>query len=490
MLNPAPLVPFLAGLVVAWSMATGPAAATDYETVEGQLDIVWGDPPAGSKRASPTVFTLTRDDGSRLEIAISKELSAAHGGFLSWNRSRVRVHLAGESVRETAGLRPGARRAMALTLLESRASETGRGGVSGSQPWVSILCKFADIDAEPENLAFFQGMYANAFGGLDDYWRKQSYGNIDIVGSTAIDWVDLPSNQADYIPTPGSGGIGPDPGADLGSLFDDCTAAADDAVDFSNGGNGGFAGINQMFNERLDCCAWGGSQFATLDGVTKSWRVTWEPPWAYDDSAVIAHEMGHGFGLPHSNNFDDDGNPYDSPWDVMSSATGYSVADPTYGSLGKHHTAFHKNLLGWFTGPEVLTVSPGETITATIDAMALASTPNYRMARIPIPDSDDWYTVEARKSLGYDGNIVDNAVIISHVDTGRSEPAWAVDDDEPPADYGHNEGTLFRPGEVFRDAAADITITVDSATADGFVVTIGVQDSHPVFEDRFEIAAP
>jgi hypothetical protein len=459
-----------------------PAGASQPDIVEGRLDIVWGDPPPGTRGPSPTVLIVTEDDGRRTEVAISPELAASHGGFLAWNRKRIRVHLAPESPERTSDLRPGTRRVLALTLLEDGDGASNRGSVTGSDPWVSILCKFADIDAEPRDLAYFENMYANSFGGLDDYWRKQSYGKIDIAGSVAVDWVELPGNQTDYVPDPGN-----DFDADLNALFEDCTDAADPFVDFSNGGSGGYSGINQMFNDLLDCCAWGGSLFATLDGVTKSWRVSWNPPWAFANSAIIAHEMGHGFGLPHNTNFDNDGNPYDSPWDVMSWATGYAVNDSTYGALGKHHTAYHKNSLGWFEPAEVLTVSDDETVTATIDAMALSTTPNYRMARIPIAGSDDWYTVEARDALGYDGAIVDKAVIISHVDTGRIEPAWAVDIASPPADDGDNEGTMFKVGETFEDMGNEISISVDSETTHGFIVTISTQATLPIFRDRFEI---
>ena len=62
-----------------------------------------------------------------------------------------------------------------------------------------------------------------------------------------------------------------------------------------------YDGINMMFNSNFDNgYAWGGARYMTLDGETKLWRTTWEPPWAYHSISVIAHEMGHGFGLPHS----------------------------------------------------------------------------------------------------------------------------------------------------------------------------------------------
>jgi len=457
--------------------AQSQAADEAVRVLEGRLSMVWGDPLPGSNKPSHRIFALTSDQGDTTEFTISRELTAAHGGFLDWNGRRVRVHFDARMNSAADSLAP----ALALTLLEGWDDESLQGGPTGSQPWVSILCKFSDLPAEPENQAYFQDMYANEFGGLDDYWRKQSYGRIDIVGSIAVDWVELPQPQSVYVPDPGNG-----TGSDRSQLFTDCTEAADDLVDFSNGGTGGFSGINMMFNALLDCCAWGGGRFATLDGVNKLWRTTWNPPWAFRQSAVIAHEMGHGFGLPHSNNFDGDSNPYDSPWDVMSAATNNAFNDPDYGRLGKHHTAYHKDRLDWFETSERIEVTVDQSATITLDAMAVPTTSNYRMATVPVPDSDDWYTVEARKRLGYDANLPGDAIIISYVDTGRSEPAWSVDTDVPPANYANNEGSMFRVGETFTDPTGRITISVDSETEDGFVVTINGTNAMLLFSDRFE----
>ena len=150
-------------------------------------------------------------------------------------------------------------------------------------------------------------MLSNSTGRLDDYWRTVSYGKVNVAGSAAYGWFTLPHPRSYYLTASGS--------ADLNKLFADCTAAADSTVNFSK-----FVGINQMFNADLDGYAWGGNRYATLDGKTGSWRVTWEPPWGYQHEAPLAHEMGHGFGLPHANNSDLDSDPYDNPWDVMSDA--------------------------------------------------------------------------------------------------------------------------------------------------------------------------
>ncbi len=473
------------GVLVA-ALGAGVPAAAEIEKRSGILTQVWGDPEPGSGLAAQRLFQLTADDGRTVELEISDALARLHGGLHDWSGRRVEVtvEVPRHDPLAISAEGPSGRPPLAVRALRSLDGGDGldrRGSVTGSQPWVSILCKFQDIGAEPEDLAFFQGMYADQPGGLDHYWQELSYGVIDVAGSLAVDWVVLPNPQSFYVPTPGSG-----TGANLGLLFDHCTAAADPFVDFGNGGEP-FVGINMMFNGLLDCCAWGGSRFATLDGITKSWRVTWEPPWAYADEGVIAHEMGHGFGLPHSNNWDGDSSPYDSPWDVMSSATGYAVDDSTYGRLGKHTLAYHKDdRLGWIAAEQIFEVpGPGST-TLTLDHMALATTGNFRIARIPVDGSNRFYTVEVRKRVGdYDGALPGDAVILCEVDPGRQQPAWTVDSDVPPADYGDNEGTMWKVGETFTDAEAGITVSVISETTDGFVVTITSALSL-IFSDGFE----
>ncbi len=444
-------------------------------SMDGWLHIVWGDSdPAAPAAQQHRKILLTDDAGHTTELTMSNEL--LRGGVFRWNGRRVRVFAAAE----VAASQPVPVAALRL-MADPRAPGEELGGVSGSQPWISLLCKFADVADEPKDLAFFEGMFANQPGGLDHYWREVSYETIDIVGSTAIDWVILPGIHTSYVPTPGSG-----TSADLTQLFDDCTAVVDLFVDFSNGGTP-FAGINLMFNDVLDCCAWGGGRFATLDGISKTWRTTWEPPWAYANEGVIAHEMGHGFGLPHANNWDGDGNPYDSPWDVMSAATSYAVDDTTYGRLGKHVNAYHKDQLGWFAAERRYEPAADSDTTIQLDHTALAESSNYQLIRIPIAKSDRWYTVEARfRSGDYDASLPGDCVIIHQVDPNRSEPAWAYDADDPPANFSDNEGTMWRVGELFSDGAAQINLRVDAQTDTGFVVTIITGDAGNLFEDGFE----
>ncbi len=464
----------LASLLVLGALAAA-AEAPAYEELTGWLTVVWGDgPPDGGLPGSVAIAVHHEAGATRIEF--SEEFLAMTGGLKAVNGRQVKVWLEPDDGRAEAP-----RRAAALRVLDA---DRAVNAVTGSQPWVSILCKFADVSATPQPLSFFQGMYDNSVGRLDHYWRETSYTTIDIVGSTAVDWRVLPRNQNGYTPVPGSG-CGGDNGTDLGLLFDECTAVADPFVDFSAGGTGGFAGINQMFNEELDGCAWGGGWYTTLDGVTKLWRVTWEPPWGYENVSVMAHEMGHGFGLPHSNNADGDGDPYDNTWDVMSDAWYNAVDDATYGTRGKHTISYHKNDLGWIPANRRLDVSSDGQWTVTIDDLALATTSNYRMAKIAIPGGSRFYTVEVRDRTGaYDGNLPGNAVIIHEVDESRGEPAWLID----PVDPGNSgdEGAMWRVGETFDDVANDISVEVISATTDGFQVTISRGEVTTIFLDGFE----
>jgi M6 family metalloprotease-like protein len=317
-------------------------------------------------------------------------------------------------------------------------------------------------------------MYSSSYPGLDHYWREVSYNQANVAGSTAVNWVQLPHPSSYYAYEDAEGWQ-----IDLNGMFNDCTAAADPHVDFRD-----YDGINMMFNATFGPWAWGGSRWASLDGATRSWSVTWEPPWGYDNSCVIAHEMGHGFGLRHSNNADNDGYPYDNPWDVMSDSWSRALSHSTYGTLGKHTIAYHKDKLGWIPSGQRFEVSADGRYWLTIDNLEMATVTNYRMAKIMIPSSSRFYTVEVRDLVGYDGNLPGYAVIIHEVDEGRQEPAWLVDAEN--LSDGADEGAMWRSGECFDDAPNQISVCVEDSTADGFDVRIEYGDVSSIFDDGFE----
>jgi hypothetical protein len=173
-------------------LTTTSVPATDSEVLTGVLTVTWGDPIRGEAGSPPVVFHLTGDAGVTDSLAIDPEIVLMAGGLQQIAGRRVRVTTTNDGPVRTVVL---------LEKLGAKAVTT----VTGSQPWVSIMCKFPDVADEPHDLAFFLGMFDNSPGRLDHYWRETSYGNIDVVGSTAAGWVILPNNQTHYVPVPGDG---------------------------------------------------------------------------------------------------------------------------------------------------------------------------------------------------------------------------------------------------------------------------------------------
>ena len=433
-------------------------------SLSGWFTTTWGDPKPGSGGRPIEIYMLTDDSGRSTQLLLDEGLIRPLGGILALNRKRVIVggRWVGTAVLEMQSIQLD-------TEPKAPAAHSALQSVSGPQPWISILCKFADVADEPKTPAYFQGMYSSTYPGLDHYWRELSYDIANVEGSDAVGWYTLPQPRSYYVYDRDGDG---DEDLHHSRAADDCTAVADDDVYFPD-----YVGINLMFNDVLDCCAWGGGYYMSRDGVTKVWHMTWEPPWGYEDVTVIAHEMGHGFGLPHSSGAY--GQTYDNQWDVMSDTWSncYLSSDPVYGCLGQHTISYHKDLLGWIpAGQKYMATASSQTV--TLEQLALPQTGNHKMVQIPIDGSaNHFYTVEVRRKVGYDVKLPGQAVIIHEVDTTRVRPAYVVDVDGN-GNTG-DDGAMWTVGETFSDAVNDISVSVDSATATGFVVAITLDDIPP-----------
>ena len=442
------------------------ALSGGQEALNGWLTVLWSDESNGT--SSGPFFHLTEENGNTTPLSFDEGVTKMPGGVLSLNGRYVGVQGARASSRaQGQGEAPPPFLVTSISLAQSSLTQALEGDaqplVSGSRPWVSITCKFSDFAVEPKNLAYFQGMYSNVKPGLDHYWRELSYNTANVAGSSASGWFVLPQPEIYYNPTNTLGG------ADLNKLATDCIAAANASVNFSL-----YSGINMMFNTDFDNgYAWGGTRYMTLDGVSKVWSITWEPPWGYADITVIAHEMGHGFGLPHSSG--SYGQTYDNQWDVMSDTWSNCSRseDALYGCLGQQTISYHQDMLGWIPAEQKYLVAQNTQVNLTMEQLALPVTGNYRMVRIPIAGSSShFYTVEVRRQTGYDYKLPGQAVIIHEVDTSRSRPAYVIDADGNGSTG--DAGAMWAVGEVFSDSVNKIYVKVLSATATGFKLNIRV----------------
>ena len=423
--------------------------------VSGSLELRWGDasPQAANRRGQFTA-TLVTDAGQRLPLDPAQARKAA-GNLYALANKRVTASLtagSGMDLYRIDRLRP-----------EMHTNDASTNAVLGTTVWATIACKFADSATEQKPISFFQSQYANTPGLLDHYWREVSYDKINLTGSTAYGWFTLPHPRSYYV----SGS------ANLNALFDDCTAAADAQVNYA--ANGGLQGINMMFNGDLDGFAWGGGRCAVLDGVNKCWSTTWNPPWAFNNLAPLAHEMGHGYGLPHANNSDGDTDPYDNPWDVMSDAWNNATSTANYGTLPKHINAYHRQQMGWIDAARRVDLAPTQSANGIVlDRASLRGSGNAQVIVVRVAGAATrYYTIEARRRVGnYDANLAGDAVIIHHVDTTRQTPAWSMDANVPPADRANNEGSMFKPGETWTAPGGAFKVLVRAATANGFIVSV------------------
>lgn len=468
----------LALFACAMSGLAGTGALRAQTIEQGTLQLEWGDParPApGRVRLAPRFNAhLVKDDGSRIALDPAQARRAAGDLYVLANR-RVAVAFAAagaaKSTRRTIeAIVPAERTTQSAPVHAAGARVMAAAPVGGTTRWVTLMCKFSDIGAEQKAQTFFQSQYGEGVGQLGHYWREVSYNKINLAGSSAHGWFTLPQPRSHYV-TQENG----EDKADLKQLFADCGAAADATVDFSS-----VQGVNMMFNGDLDGYAWGGGMCAPLEGQSNfCTRATWNPPWSFSNLAPLAHEMGHGYGLPHSDNSDGDSDTYDNPWDVMSDAWYNAVSDGTYGARPKHINIFQRHRLSWVDGARQRVIVLGDLATREIalDYAHLAGSGNVQMLVLSLsPQADPYatvvYTLEARKREGaYEGALAGDAVIIHKVQA--SGAAYSVDADVPPANRANNEGSMFKVGERWLTPEGSYAVTVKAQTASGFVVTVG-----------------
>ena len=454
-------------------------ASTHAQTIEqGLLQLEWGDPapaaPGQAKSKSRFNARLVKDNGSRIALDPAQARKAAGDLYVLANR---RVAIAFGAPGKTASsaptieaIVPADRTAQSAPVTAASARVAAAAPVNGVTRWVTLMCKFSDIGTEQKTQAFFQSQYGEGVGQLGHYWREVSYDKINLTGSSAYGWFTLPQPRSHYV-TEENG----EDKADLKKLFADCGAAADATVDFNS-----VQGVNMMFNGDLDGYAWGGGMCAPLEGRSNfCTRATWNPPWSFSNLAPLAHEMGHGYGLPHSDNSDGDSDTYDNPWDVMSDGWYNAVSDSTYGTRPKHINVFQRHRLSWVDGARQQIIVLGDLATRDIalDYAHLAGSGNVQMLVLSLsPQADPYatvvYTLEARKREGpYEGALAGDAVIVHKVQA--SGTAYSIDADVPPANRANNEGSMFKVGERWVTPEGSHAITVKAKTATGFVVTVG-----------------
>jgi M6 family metalloprotease-like protein/uncharacterized repeat protein (TIGR01451 family) len=427
----------------------------------GRLEIVWGDKvEAGAWQGSSIQAYLVTEAGDRLALEITPDLLAAGGGTTALQGATVTVQ----------GRMSAAGQLEAQSLTPSLNAAASSAAIQGSYPWVVLLCRGEGANiAHEEPLAYYEELMGGKPYGIDHYWREQSYGKANVLGSGAVGWLDLPAPASAY-QVSFQGGVS----IDMDKSFADCTAAADSFVDFTlYRGIALFVPVPPVENGGI--WFFGGGRTVKLDGKSRFMSVVWMPSEIADSwqsggvgADILVHEMGHGFGLPHSSGPYDE--TYDSAWDVMSMSGGsHCYREPVrFGCAGQHTIAVHKEWLGWLASGQVLTLADKSSAEIVLQRLAQPAANGVMMVKAPISGTPRYYTVEARQLVGYDKGLDAEAVIVHEVDPSRTaRPAQVVDPDgngDP-----NDEGAQWEPGERFTGEGG-FRLCVKARRPEGFVV--------------------
>jgi hypothetical protein len=183
----------------------------DYEnpvTVEGILSIRWIDEFQSNGSVVHKQEYLLQD-GYNIPIVLELENNIAVP--LGWPNDMI-----GQKIKVTGFWEPGTESISSLSGVESifladlivplqSWNITSSAVISGSKPFITILCKYPEeVDVTYPKL-WFETMMGNQYPGMDYFWREVSYNNVDLTGSSVVGWYNLPKSRADYASLGGTG---------------------------------------------------------------------------------------------------------------------------------------------------------------------------------------------------------------------------------------------------------------------------------------------
>lgn len=271
-------------------------------------------------------------------------------------------------------------------------------------PWAIILCRFNDVPTVPQARDYYEDLFTrNGTGGLCDYWRAVSCNALDLTGSRVFGWFTMnhSSPEVHQLHFPGDRSTLVQWGLD---------AAAANGVNIAT-----FRSVLIVHNFGVDHGAAGNGILIVHQNDTLC------------EYGFIAHEMGHGFGLPHSFAANPDMEYWDG-WDLMSFATTtFQFPIEFKGTRGDATVGINaRNLEALGAVPPGRTWVPSRadfSAHVTLDALNQPPIGNHGAliakiradATLPIRQNGSSYTVEFRRKAGWDRGIPEDAVLIHEV---------------------------------------------------------------------------
>ena len=347
------------GLAALGAHAAPPVVPSTASTVaEGTLEVLVEDHPAGGK-----VRHVLKTATGRLELRLHGQAPAA------W-RSGTQMRVRGQQSGNVLALSSADIGSVTVVASAPLANTTGE------QKVAVLLVNFSDDTRQPYTQAQAQDVVFNQVSG---FMRENSFQKTWLSGN-AFGWLTLPIAKT--------------------CLTTDIADAAKVAANGAGINLAGYGRVVYVF-PRNDSCVWSG--VGTVGGLPSDAWINGRL-----ETKVVAHELGHNFGLQHSHASDCDATPFGPNCVVQDYG---DVADVMGNTGATHFNAFQKERLGWLNGtaqPTITSVTTSGSYTigayenATVESKAL----KILKSTDPVTGAKSWYYVEYRRPLGYDLSLI------------------------------------------------------------------------------------
>lgn len=423
-----PLVPFAASA----APPAAPPAAVPEVSLEGELEVMVED----YEEYANTRYFL-HSGGRRVELSFRGPPTELPSGA----RVKVRGRPAGTveavealDVDGAASVEADATTAAALFP-----------NTYGEQKVLVMLVNFQDQNTQPITQS---SAHSLVFSNVNGFYRENSAGQAHLAGNT-VGWFTLPISKS---------------ACDITAISTEADKAATAA------GVNLAAYTRKVYMFPKNACAWAG--LGTVGG---------NPSRAWINGSfslrVVAHELGHNFGLRHAYARDCGATT------LGDNCTTITYGDPAdvMGATSGHFGAFNKEMLGWLnvgiSAPIATASSSGRYYIDAYSATGIAA------KAVKVPRGIDaasgrplWYYVEYRRPVGYDSVLgstspLVSGVIVREAMEGNPNSSYFLDMTPNSSSSDMRDGALA-VGKTFTDANAGVKITL--AWADGQTAAVDV----------------